>query len=343
MRRECARGGRGARIEAGARADGRDRFGRRRGAAVHPRRLAAQSSVATTLASREPGFVAIAVVGVLSTAGVGTFLALRRPANGVGWLLIALGLVWALSGLGDLYGSLWPARPRRRAPGGARGRITRRLHLAVDLRRPGADRRLLSRGASSLPHTPANRRRGDRRGALSSPRSGSPPTSGSNRRSRTTSRRSRLLGSGWQGVTLAGVVGLFAAVVGASVRRRAPVAPRTRRGAPAADLLRLRRAAACRPASASASPSTPGSAWECSWSTSRWRERSSCSRPPRPSPSSATGSTRSTGSSTALSSTAYSRRSSAPPSSSSWCRSRGSSRPSRTTRRRSPPPSPPSS
>ena len=52
-----------------------------------------------------PGFIVIAVVGLLATTGVGAFLAARRPANAIGWLLIALGLFWAASGLGDLYGS----------------------------------------------------------------------------------------------------------------------------------------------------------------------------------------------------------------------------------------------
>ncbi len=51
-----------------------------------------------------PVFNAIGAIGILSTAGVGSFLALRRPANAVGWLLIALGLVWGVGGLGDLYG-----------------------------------------------------------------------------------------------------------------------------------------------------------------------------------------------------------------------------------------------
>ena len=51
-----------------------------------------------------PVFTTIALMGVLSTAGVGSFLAARRPANAVGWLLIALGLAWALGGLGDIYG-----------------------------------------------------------------------------------------------------------------------------------------------------------------------------------------------------------------------------------------------
>ena len=49
-------------------------------------------------------FSTIGAIGILSTAGVGSFLAFRRPANAVGWLLIALGLVWGLGGLGDLYG-----------------------------------------------------------------------------------------------------------------------------------------------------------------------------------------------------------------------------------------------
>jgi signal transduction histidine kinase len=50
-----------------------------------------------------PGFVVLAVMGVLAPAVVGAFLAVRRPANAVGWLLIALGLTWATVGLGDLY------------------------------------------------------------------------------------------------------------------------------------------------------------------------------------------------------------------------------------------------
>lgn len=49
-------------------------------------------------------FIAVAAIGVLTSAGVGAFLAARRPANAVGWLLIALGLVWSASGLGELYG-----------------------------------------------------------------------------------------------------------------------------------------------------------------------------------------------------------------------------------------------
>ncbi len=58
-----------------------------------------------TRIAEDPGFFAIAILGVVSTAGVGSFLALRRPANAVGWLLIALGLVWALGGVADLYGT----------------------------------------------------------------------------------------------------------------------------------------------------------------------------------------------------------------------------------------------
>lgn len=50
-----------------------------------------------------PVLIALATVGLLSTGGVGAFLAARRPANAVGWLLIAIGLVWAASALGDLY------------------------------------------------------------------------------------------------------------------------------------------------------------------------------------------------------------------------------------------------
>jgi signal transduction histidine kinase len=50
-----------------------------------------------------PALIALAALGILTTAGVGAFLAARRPANAIGWLLIALGLVWAVSGLCDLY------------------------------------------------------------------------------------------------------------------------------------------------------------------------------------------------------------------------------------------------
>ncbi|MDX6540764.1 MAG: hypothetical protein QOI71_2374 [Gaiellales bacterium] len=48
-------------------------------------------------------FVALSFVAVVTAGAVGSFLALRRPANAVGWLLMALGLVWAVSGLADLY------------------------------------------------------------------------------------------------------------------------------------------------------------------------------------------------------------------------------------------------
>jgi signal transduction histidine kinase len=46
----------------------------------------------------------LADVAALSTAGVGAFLAVRRPANAVGWLLVATGFTWVAGGLGDLYG-----------------------------------------------------------------------------------------------------------------------------------------------------------------------------------------------------------------------------------------------
>ncbi len=48
-------------------------------------------------------FLALALAGALSTTGVGSFLAVRRPENAVGWLLIALGFTWVAGGLGNLY------------------------------------------------------------------------------------------------------------------------------------------------------------------------------------------------------------------------------------------------
>jgi signal transduction histidine kinase len=49
--------------------------------------------------------IAIDSLAVLTTASVGAFLALRRPGNAIGWLLMALGWIWAVSGLTDLYAS----------------------------------------------------------------------------------------------------------------------------------------------------------------------------------------------------------------------------------------------
>jgi signal transduction histidine kinase len=45
----------------------------------------------------------VSQVAVTSAGGIGSLLALRRPANGVGWLLMALALAWNLNGLSDLY------------------------------------------------------------------------------------------------------------------------------------------------------------------------------------------------------------------------------------------------
>ena len=55
--------------------------------------------------AESPGLLIVGLMGVLAPTGVGTFLALRRPANAVGWLLLGLGLTWAASGLGELYGN----------------------------------------------------------------------------------------------------------------------------------------------------------------------------------------------------------------------------------------------
>jgi hypothetical protein len=49
--------------------------------------------------------IAVSSLAFLTTASVGAFLALRRPANAIGWLLMALGWVWAISGPTDLYRS----------------------------------------------------------------------------------------------------------------------------------------------------------------------------------------------------------------------------------------------
>ena len=50
------------------------------------------------------GWFGFSSLAALSTAGVGCFLAVRRPANAVGWLLVAIGFTWVAGGLGDVYG-----------------------------------------------------------------------------------------------------------------------------------------------------------------------------------------------------------------------------------------------
>ena len=52
-----------------------------------------------------PAEIAIYSLAILTAAIVGAFLALRRPENAIGWLLMALGWVWAVGGTTDVYAS----------------------------------------------------------------------------------------------------------------------------------------------------------------------------------------------------------------------------------------------
>ena len=169
-----------------------------------------------TRLAEDPGFFAVAVVGLLSTAGVGSFLALRRPANAVGWLLIALGLVWALSGLADLYGSYGLLVRDGALPGALEIAslsaytwpwIFTVLVLIVVCFPEGrpvsrARRRIAAASIVAALVTTAFGLTANQR--LEAPLEDYEPAFA-------------LLGSGWQAVTLAGIFGLFAAVVGASV------------------------------------------------------------------------------------------------------------------------------
>jgi signal transduction histidine kinase len=52
-----------------------------------------------------PAVIAINSLAILTAAIVGAFLALRRPDNAIGWLLMALGWAWCVDGTADLYAS----------------------------------------------------------------------------------------------------------------------------------------------------------------------------------------------------------------------------------------------
>ena len=132
-----------------------------------------------------------AVAGILTAAGVGAFLAVRRPANAVGWLLIGLGRdLGAARGSLEQYGDYGLLHPQRRAPLARRGRLALGQQLVVDLRVARADRRVLPRGAPRVAHAPGPRRRRRSSRHSSSASSASPPRDVSTRRSRTSRPRS---------------------------------------------------------------------------------------------------------------------------------------------------------
>jgi signal transduction histidine kinase len=158
----------------------------------------------------------VAAVGVLATAGVGAFLAFRRPANAVGWLLIALGFLWIAGGLGDDYAGYSLLLRHGELPGAVEVASLSRyswpglfallvlIVLCFPEGRPAS--RLRSRLAlvasvaavvSTVFGIAANHK-------LDAPLEDYSPAF-------------NVLGSGWQFVVLVGSLGLFAGLIGAAV------------------------------------------------------------------------------------------------------------------------------
>jgi hypothetical protein len=61
----------------------------------------------------ESGTAVMIVLVVTASLGIGALLAVRRPENPIGWLLLASGAFWALLMVGDTYAQYgWPQSPR---------------------------------------------------------------------------------------------------------------------------------------------------------------------------------------------------------------------------------------
>jgi hypothetical protein len=78
------------------------------------------------LVQRDVEGATYAVLGLVSTATVGAVVASRRPANPVGWLLLAFGLLAITSLVAGAYmgrpGGCWPSRGRPPSPPAGTGR-----------------------------------------------------------------------------------------------------------------------------------------------------------------------------------------------------------------------------
>ena len=112
------------------------------------------AGLAVTLAVTRPLTVAVLVEGAahalafpLGYATIGLVLSLRRPANPIGWLYAAAGLVWSLAIPGDswLYQLVAEHRP---LPLAAAGYVFDGVRQAPD--RPGRELVFIARRASSL-------------------------------------------------------------------------------------------------------------------------------------------------------------------------------------------------
>ena len=109
--------------------------------------------------AESPGLLIVGLMGVLAPTGVGTFLALRRPANAVGWLLHRARADLGRQRPRRAVRQLRAARPAWSTSRRARGRIARAVLMALAVRPAGPDRALLSRRPAGLAHTQVARDR----------------------------------------------------------------------------------------------------------------------------------------------------------------------------------------